>query len=61
MLSAAATGRARGPEMVLTPDPEQPQPPGWGSLGKRAGQEADPRWKNVRDTKKPWTPKRVEA
>lgn len=43
MLSAAATGRARDPETVLTPDPEQPQPPGWGSLGKRAGQEADPR------------------
>lgn len=37
MLSAAATGRAGGPETVLTPDPEQPQPPGWGSLGKRAG------------------------
>lgn len=31
MYFAAATGRAKGPETVFTPDPMQPQPPGgWG-------------------------------
>lgn len=30
---AAATGRAKGPETVFTPDPVQPQPPGWEITG----------------------------
>lgn len=33
MLFAAATGRAKGPEAMLTPDPVRPQPPGWGITG----------------------------